>query len=154
MGMGIRIRTLKCLVWSTLLYGCETWTVTKKMRKKIEATEMWFLRRMQRIPWTAKVTNERVLEMAGTQREVMATIRVRQLKFLGHILRHESLEKDVLLGRIEGRRSRGRPTIKYMDSLINDVAGVDNVMELVRIAQDRVRWRSMVAHVNQDMAPR
>ena len=76
-GMGIRMRVLKCFVWSTLLYGSETWTITKKMRKRIEATEMWFLRRMQRIPWTARASNEEVLEMAGVQRDMMATIRVR-----------------------------------------------------------------------------
>ena len=136
-GMQTRIRMLKCFVWSVLLYGCETWTLVERMKKRIAATEMWFLRRMLRIPWTARVTNERVLEMAGVPHEMLAVIRVRQLGFVGHILRHEGLKKDVLLGRIEGRRGRGRPRMKYTDSLLKDVNGVDSVVELVRMARDR-----------------
>ena len=77
--MGITIstkmRVLKCFVWSAFLYGCETWTISKKMRQRILAAEMWFPRRMLRIPWTAIVTNERVLEMAGVQRELITTVR-------------------------------------------------------------------------------
>ena len=62
--MKLRIRLVKCFVWSVLMYGCEAWTLDKRMKKRIEAMEMWILRRMMRIPWTARVTNERVMEMA------------------------------------------------------------------------------------------
>ena len=153
--MGITIstkmRVLKCFVWSTFLYGCETWTISKKMRQRILAAEMWFLMRMLRIPWTARVTNERVLEMAGVQRE---TVRKRQLSFLGHLIRENSLEGQVLCGRVEGRRARGRQRIKYLDSEMRDLEGVSGVAELVVLARDRERWRSMVANVNLDTALR
>ena len=115
---------------------------------------MWFLRRMLRIPWTARMTNERVMELAGVRRELVAEVRKRQLKFLGHVLRHDCLEKDVFLGKIEGTRGRGGQRITFGSSLIRDIPGEMTVAGLVRLAQDRGRWRSMVAHVNQDMAPR
>ena len=63
----IRLRLLKCFVWSVLLYGSEAWTLDKKLKKRSEAAEMWFLRRMLRVPWTARMTNERVLELAGVR---------------------------------------------------------------------------------------
>ena len=152
--MRLRLRLLKCFIWSVLLYGCEAWTLDQKLRRRIEAVEMWFLRRMQRIPWTARVTNVRVMEMAGVRRELLGTVRKRQLKFLGHLLRHDCLEKTVFLGMIEGRRARGRQRLKFGASLIEDIPGEVTVAGLVRLAQDRERWRSMVAHVNQDMALR
>ena len=150
----LRIRLVKCFVWSVLMYGCEAWTLDKRMKKRIEAMEMWILRRMMRIPWTARVTNERVMEMAGVGRELMGAVRGRQLSFLGHLLRHDCLEKDAILGRIEGSRARGRPRIKYSTSLLEDIPEELTMAGLVRMAQDRSRWRIMVANVNQDTALR
>ena len=111
------MRILKAYVWSVLLFGCESWTISKEMRKRLEAAEMWFLRRMLRIPWTARRTNVEVLQMARTKRELMATIRKRQLGFLGHLLRGAGIEKDCLLGMIEGTRARGRQRRKFMDGI-------------------------------------
>ena len=102
-GMQTRIRMLKCFVWSVSLYGLY---VGGKNEEKNCSYWDWFFRRMLKIPWTARVTNEKVLEMAGVPREMLAVIRVRQLGFLGHILRHEGLEKDALLERIKGWRAR------------------------------------------------
>ena len=77
LGMNIRLMLLKCYVWSTLLYGCEAWNIGGVMRRRLGAAEMWFIRRMLRIPWTARRTNEEVLGMAGTERVLMTTIRRR-----------------------------------------------------------------------------
>lgn len=81
----LSIRTRKSLVktyvWSTLLYGVETWTISTEMMKRLEAMEMWLWRRMMKIPWTARRTNEEVLEMVGERRQLIATVRGRQLKF-------------------------------------------------------------------------
>ena len=87
------------------------------MGKKLEAVERWFLRRMLRVPWTARRTNQEVLQMAGTSRQLMGTIRRRQLGHLGHTLRGTTLEKDCLLGVVEGTRARGRQRLKYMDGI-------------------------------------
>ena len=150
----LRVRILKSYVWSTLLYGCESWTIKADMRRRLEATEMWFLRRMLRVPWTARRTNEEVLQMAGVSRQLMFTIRKRQLGYLGHVLRGSSLEKDCLLGFIEGTRARGRQRIKYLD-IIKMLVGAQSAGEVVRLAEDRRRWRSIVANANpRGTAPR
>ncbi|GFN77760.1 RNA-directed DNA polymerase from mobile element jockey [Plakobranchus ocellatus] len=74
------------------MYGCEAWTISKQIQNKLEATEMWFLRRMLRIPWTAKKTNERVLNEANKRRSLVRTIRKCQATFLGHVMRRGKLE--------------------------------------------------------------
>ena len=77
------LRVLKTYVWSILLYGCETWTITAETKKNLEAAEMWFYRRMLRISWKEKRTNESILEETNQERSLINTIRKRQLKFLG-----------------------------------------------------------------------
>ena len=150
----LRVRVLRCYVWSILLYGAETWTISAVMRNRIEAAEMWFYRRMLRISWVAHVTNEEVLRRVGKGRELMATVRERQLRFIGHVMREDDLEKIVITGRIEGTRARGRQRMKYMDSLMKDVREMETVGELIRTTEDRGRWRTVIADVRRDMALR
>ena len=149
----LRMRLLRCYVWSGLLYGCESWTISTEMQKRLEATEMWFLRRMLRIPWTARRRNQEVMEMAGTTRKLITTIRQRQLGYLGHVLRGSNLEKDCLLGVVDGTRARGRQRVKFMDG-VKTLVGCRNVAEVIRLAENREEWRSIVANVNIDTAPR
>lgn len=96
-------------------------TEKKKLMKRIEAAEIWFLRRMLQIPWSARMTNERVLELNGVRRELMREVRTQQLRFLDYILRRNRLEKDVLFVRTEGRRARGRSRMKYSTGLLEDI---------------------------------
>ena len=147
MSIKVRIRILKCFVWSKLLYGCEAWTIRKDFRRKLDAVEMWFVRRMLRIQWTDKVTNEEVLKRAGLERGLMRSIEKRQLQVLGHILRAQGLESDCLLARINGKRAKGRQRKKFMDCLLESFSGPHIVAELVHLAQDRQKWRFMIANV-------
>nr|CAB3263295.1 uncharacterized protein LOC108950266 [Phallusia mammillata] len=109
-----RLRLLKCYVWSVLVYGCECWTISQTTQNRLEAAEMWFLRRMMRISWTMKLRNDTVLQRAGTTRQLMRTIVTRQVRFLGHVLRKKQLEHLVLTGKVEGRRDRGRQRMTYL----------------------------------------
>ncbi|GFO45100.1 hypothetical protein PoB_007160500 [Plakobranchus ocellatus] len=111
-----RKRALQCYIEPVLMYGCEALTISKQIQNKLEATEMWFLRRMLRIPWTAKKTNERVLNEAN-KRTLVRTIRKSQATFLGHVMRRGKLEHLVTTGKFEGKRSRGRQREKIMDRL-------------------------------------
>ena len=149
----LRLRVLKCYVWSGLMYGCESWNISTEMQKRLEAAEMWFMRRMWRVAWTARRTNLEVLRMAGTSRMLLSTIRKRQLKYLGHVLRGRSLEKDCLLGMVEGTRARGRQRIKYMDAM-KTLVGQRCIGAVVRLAENREGWRTIVANVNIDTAHR
>ena len=74
-GMQTKVRLLKANVWSVMLFGCESWTISKEMRRRLEAAEIWFVRRMLRIPWPARRTNEEVLRRAGVKRELLTMIR-------------------------------------------------------------------------------
>ena len=149
----LRLRLLRCYVWSGLLYGCESWNISSEMQKRLEATEMWFIRRMLRVPWTARRTNVEVMRMAGTSRKLVTTIRQRQLRYLGHVLRAESLEKDCLLGTVEGTRARGRQRLKYMDG-IKKLVGCSGIGEVIRLAQNREEWRIIIDNVYIDTSSR
>lgn len=103
-----RKRAVKTFIWSALLYGMEAWTINERMVQRLEAMEMWCWRRVWKIPWTARITNDQVLERMGTTRELMPHIRRRQMKFLGHVMRREKIESVVMTGRVDGTRDRGR----------------------------------------------
>ena len=79
-----RHRLLVCYVFSVILYGCETWTLTKSLKEKIEACEMWFLRRMGKVSWKEKMRNEDVLKKICVERSLLYTIKKRKMKFFGH----------------------------------------------------------------------
>ena len=133
-----RIRVLKCYVWSTLLYGSETWTVTSDLMKQLEATEMWFLRRMLRISYKDKVTNEEVLRRAKVDRTLMKDIVKRQMEFFGHVIRKEELENLVVTGFIEGKRARGRQRETYL-TYLQKMKGMTPI-ELIHLAYERDVW--------------
>ena len=101
-----KINTLKTYIWSILLHGCECWTLAKDLERRLEAAEMWFIRRIMRISWTEKKSNDEVMEMAGCKRSLLKTIRKRQLQFFGHINRADGLEKQILSGKIWGTKRR------------------------------------------------
>ena len=146
--MTTKIRVLKGYVWSTLLYGCECWTITKDNENKLEAAEMWFLRRLLRISWKEKKSNEVVLKEAGVGRSLIRTIRKRQMQFLGHLNRHKGLEHLALTGKLEGKRGRGRPRATYLENLNRWVTGKDqDNMSFLRLSEQRDKWRTMIADV-------
>ena len=146
--MKTKFRALKAYVWSVLLYGCEYWTLTEDLKKKLEAAEMWFIRRMLRISWTERKSNDAVLDDAGIKRSLIKTIRKRQLQFLGHLNRNKSLEHLVLTGKIEGKRSPGRQRTKYLNSLNKWATKneLDN-NRFLRLSEDRDEWRAMITDV-------
>ena len=90
--MAVRITVLKCYVWSTLLYGCEAWTLSSAMMKKLEAFETWLYRKMLRIPWKDRITNDEVYRSMWTSMALLEDIVRRQLSFLGHVFRKDELE--------------------------------------------------------------
>ena len=143
--LALRIRLVKTYVWSTLLYCCELWTISSTMQKRLEAFEMWCYRRILRISWTERKTNEEILNMMDIERSLILTIRKRQLTYFGHLSRHNGIQKDILDGRVPGTRARGRQRQKWTDGL-QRVTGLQGY-ELRRRAEDREKWRSMVANL-------
>ncbi len=111
---------------------------------------MYFWRRILKIPWTARVTNAQVLNRMNTRRELICGLRRRQTEFLGHVMRREALENLSLTGKIERRRGRGRPRIKYMDGIVDDVGGGVSAVQLFQMTRDRELWSSVVVNVFRD----
>ncbi|GFN96404.1 craniofacial development protein 2 [Plakobranchus ocellatus] len=136
-----RKAALQCYIEPVLMYECEAWTISKQIQNKLEATEMWFLRRMLRIPRTAKKTNERVPNEAN-KRSLVRTIRKRQATFLGHVMRRRKL---VTTGKFEGKRSRGRQREKIMDGLATWL-GPGKVSDILAAVKERDLWRDMIAN--------
>ena len=148
MSIIVRKRILEAFIEPVLLYGCEAWTIDERMKRSLETTEMWFLRRMMRIPWTAKKTNEEVLTEAQTKRQLVTKIRKRQAKFVGHVIRRNQLEHLVTTGKFDGKKGRGRPREKMLDSLA-DWMNIGKPSEMIREMSCRVSWRSLIAHASR-----
>ena len=137
----LRLRLMKCYVYSILLYGCETWTLNKDLEKRINAFEMWTLRRLGRISWTERKTNEQVCQLLQTRPELLETIKTRKLQYFGHTKRHASICKTILESKIEGKRQRGRPRRVWLDD-IKDWTG-RQLGECTRKTENRMDWRAI-----------
>jgi len=138
-------RKLHCYIELILMYGCEAWTINIQIQKKLEAVKMWFLRRMLRIPWTVKKTNQEVLKEAVTERLLINRIWKRQAKFFGHVMRWEKMEYDITTRKCGGNWSRERPQEKMLDSLTSWLK-LEKVTDILRAGQDRDVWREMIAN--------
>lgn len=139
--LGLRKKLMKLYVWSTALYGCETWTLGKPEKKRLEAFEMWCYRRMMKIKWTDMIRNEEVLTMVGEQKSLWKTLVRRRDRLVGHVLRHPSLVSLVMEGLVEGKNGRGRQRLQYATQIVEDV-GCKKYVEMKRLAQDRRKWRT------------
>jgi hypothetical protein len=129
-------KMIKTLVWSIVLYGAETWTLRKEEVNRLNAFEMWLWRRMEKISWTEKKSNEEVLQMVGEKRKLVEVIVQRKKRWIGHILRGDGLMKEVMEGKMEGKRARGRPRKGMVTELKEGSYG-----EMKRRAEDRGKWR-------------
>ena len=126
----------------------ECWTITSDIEKKIEAAEMWFIRRMLRISWTEKKPNVNVLREGNVQRSLLKTIRKRLMEFLGHVCIRRGLEFLSLTGKVEGKRDRDKQRITFLDSLCNSATGGQSKgLNFLKLSDDRDAWRGMAANV-------
>jgi len=124
------------MVWSVALYGAETWTLRKNEKRRPDALEMWILRRIKKIAWTDRKTNVEVLEMLGEKQVIVKTIVRRKKNWIGHVMRGEGLLREVMEGRVEGKRSRGRKRMRMLVELYEkQLYGI-----MKRRAVDRILW--------------
>ena len=141
-GISTRKKILYCYVISTLMYAAETWTINVADWKKIEAFEMWALRKMLKISYQEHKTNEEVLKRAKHKRSLKADIIGRKTKYLGHSIRKNGLQRQIFEASIEGSRGRGRPRHTWLHNI---TAGMKrSYTEIVRLADDRAKFRREV----------
>ena len=126
------------------MYGCETWTLTKQIEAKIEAYEMWTYRRILRISWKEKKPNKTVLKLMNIKKPVLlTTIKKKQLSYFGHTKRHDSLQKLILEGKVEGSRGRGRKRKTWRGNIAEMISM--NINKAGETALDRDKWRHTMA---------
>lgn len=154
LNMEIKLRLLRCYVFSILLYGAETWTLKKETIKKLEAFELWLYRRILRISWKDKITNVEVLRRMNKEQELMKTIKCRKLQYLGHIMRNRdryNLLQEILQGKINSKRGPGRRRISWLANL-REWFGKTSA-ELFRLATNKIIIANMIANVRSGPAP-
>jgi len=134
---------MKALVWPVVTYGCESWTLRKNEETRLEAFEMKELRKILRVSWTAKKTNEWFLNKAGVKRELLDTVKASILwSHHEETQQGNSLEKEIMQGTMPGVRRRGRPRTAWIDN-IKSWTGL-SVEESIRMTDDRDKWRKYV----------
>ena len=139
-----KIKLCKALAWSVATYGCESWIIRQEESKKIQAFEMKMLRKVLRIPWTARRTNESILQDTGYKRVLLGNIKKRKLTYLGHIMRKQgdNLEKTIIQGAVPGKRGRGRPRKTWIDDA-TEWTGM-GLEQMMKATSDRIKWRRIV----------
>ena len=117
-----KVRLVKAMVFPVVMYGCENWTIKKAECQRIDAFELWCWRRLLRVPWPARRSNKSILKEISPEYSLEGLMLKLKLQYFGHLMgRTDSLEKTLMLGKIEGRRRRGQQRMRWLNGMTNSM---------------------------------
>ena len=138
-----KVHLVKAMVFPVVMYGCESWTINKSVHRRIDAFELWCWRRLLRVPWTARRSNQSILKEISPGCSLEGVMLKLKLQYFGHLMRRvDSLENTLMLGGLGDRRRRGQQRMRWMDGRIHLIdMSLDELQELVMYQED---WRAAI----------
>ena len=147
----LKVRLLRATSFAIASYGSESWATTKNDEKRIDAFEMWAYRRVLRVSWRERKTNQEILEMIGSNMMLRKSIAIRKMRMFGHVIRQDGLEKSIWTGNVEGRRKQGRPGTTWLKDITKWTRL--GLAAAAQATKDRKHWRDLVKATAAQFAP-